>query len=539
MKNFLLFLTAIFSFPLIQGQPIVRSTIKNITVLVNGKMINWQILPERNPDRLHLYCFNDKNKVVFQTNIDTATFWATKNDTIKFNIILNSKDTAHTEIVGIKDLPDKISKEDKLYWLSQIWSETKYNFVNMDQLTLNFDSLYKAYIPEVIATRNDYDYYKVLKRFVANLHDGHTEVFDNGQFYLYTDYIPLLFQDFNKKVYIACVRKMPEQDSTWVGAELIEIEGIPTAQYLKTKVFPYISASTEQHLWMQGVFNLHSNLRDKPFKGTIKKSDGKIVQIHLQRNGEAIRTDHEQYWGILPSSPQNLVDINWIDNIAVVTFNSFSPDNKAIAAFDKIAKELYKAKGVIIDLRKNGGGSTQVAWHLQKYLTKGKYFLNYAWESRINDGVRKANGNWQEEYKDYFLNKAYRFEKSDTIFVPDTLQRINCPTAILIGRFTFSAAEDFLVNIYETPNRPMLIGEPTGGSTGSPLVVNGLPGGGYVRLCTRRICYPISKKRFVNEGIKPDIEVKQTIEDYLKRKDPVLDRAIQEIKNNIQKTNKK
>ncbi len=204
--------------------------------------------------------------------------------------------------------------------------------------------------------------------------------------------------------------------------------------------------------------------------------------------------------------------------------------NIVIKEFDKIAKELYKANGLIINLRSNGGGSTDVAWHLQKYLTKGNYFLNYAWESRINDGVRKANGNWKEEYKDYFLNKAYRFEKPDTIFISDTLKRITCPTAILIGRFTFSAAEDFLVNIFECPNRPILIGEETGGSTGSPLVIPGLPGGGYARICTRRICYPLSGKRFVNCGVKPDIEVKQTIDDYLNTKDVVLERAIKEIK---------
>jgi len=103
-----------------------------------------------------------------------------------------------------------------------------------------------------------------------------------------------------------------------------------------------------------------------------------------------------------------------------------------------------------------------------------------------------------------------------------------CKTVILIGRFTFSAAEDFLVNIYEVHNRPILIGEETGGSTGSPLVIPGFPGGGYARICTRRICYPISEKRFVNSGVKPDIEVKQTIEDYLSMNDPVLKKAINE-----------
>lgn len=532
MKRILVILFAFFSFSMANGQKNIQSGKQNIKVTINGMVQDWHISPENNPDRLKVYCSKAENKVVFQTNIDTATFYVSNNEILKFNIILNSKDTAHTEIVGIKDLPNQISADEKLYWLSQVWSETKYNFVNIDKLKLNLDSLYKTFIPLTQATKNDYEYYKVLKKFMANLHDGHSEVSDNGQFYPYTDYIPVTLQNFNKRVYITLVRKIPELDSTWVGAELIEVENIPTAKYLETKIFPYISSSTEQHLWMQGIYKLNSGLKDQPFNGTIRKTNGDVVKIKLQRNGEATRTINDQYWGPEINYPRSIVDLKWLNNdIALVSLNRFSPEDKAMKEFDLIAEKLSKAKGVIIDLRKNGGGSTGVAWQLQKYLTKGKYFLNYGWETRTNDGVRKANGNWQKEYKDYFLNRAFRFERPDSVFVSDTLKRITCPTTILIGRFTFSAAEDFLVNIYETPNRPKLIGEETGGSTGSPLVVPGLPGGGYARICTRRICYPISEKRFVNSGVKPDIEVKQTIDDYMNKKDAVLERAIKEIEN--------
>ena len=529
MRQILFLLVVISTISCSQEQKVLHSNKKNIKILVNGQSIDWTISPEVKPDKLNAYCSKEKNEVIFQTDIDTAIFSVRNNDTIRLEIVLNTKDTAYTQIIGIRDLPNKISNEEKIYWFSQIWSEIKYNFVNIDKLKFSLDSLYKSFIPLVLATKNDFEYYRTLQKFMAFMHDGHSEV--TGNFYSYTDYIPILFKDFNKKVYVTSVLKKPEQDSTWIGAELIEIEGIPTAQYLETKVFPYVSASTDQHLWMQGVFKIHSDLRDHPFKGTIRKPDGTIVKLNLQRNGEATRTPGDKYWGPMVNYPRNIVGLTWIDNdIALISFNQFQPEDEAIKEFEKLAKELDKAKGVIIDLRRNGGGSTVVAWHLQKYLTKGNHFLNFGWETRINDGVGKANGNWQEEYKNYFLNKAYRFEKPETITVSDTIKRIKCPTVILIGRYTFSAAEDFLVNIYEVPNRPKLIGEETAGSTGSPLVVPGLPGDGHARICTRRICYPISEKRFVNGGVKPDIEVKQTIEDYLNGKDVVLDRAIIELK---------
>lgn len=317
-----LFLT--FTFSIVKGQKNIHSDKINIKVSINGTIIDWSISPETNPDRLIVYCSNEKNEVLFQTNIDTASFSVSKNDTLKFNIILNSKDTARTEIVGIKDLPNKISTVEKLYWLSQVWSETKYNFVNIDRLKLNLDSLYKSFIPLVQATKNDYEYYQVLRQFMANLNDGHSQVSDNGQFYPYTDYIPISLQDFNKKVYITAVRKIPDNDSTWVGAELIEVEGIPTAQYLKSKIFPCVSASTDQSLWMQGVSKLQSDLRVNPFRGTIRKTDGTIVKLVLSRNGEATRTPNDEYWGPKISYPRSIVELSWIqNNIALVSFNKF------------------------------------------------------------------------------------------------------------------------------------------------------------------------------------------------------------------------
>ncbi len=56
-----------------------------------------------------------------------------------------------------------------------------------------------------------------------------------------------------------------------------------------------------------------------------------------------------------------------------------------------------------------------------------------------------------------------------------------------------------------------------------------LPGGGSARICTKKDTYP-NGKEFVGYGIKPDIEVKRTLNDYLLKKDPVLDKAISYLK---------
>lgn len=69
------------------------------------------------------------------------------------------------------------------------------------------------------------------------------------------------------------------------------------------------------------------------------------------------------------------------------------------------------------------------------------------------------------------------------------------------------------------------IGENSHGSTGQPLMFD-LPGGGAARVCTKKDTYPDGRE-FVGYGIKPDIEVKSTVNDFINNNDPIIKKAIE------------
>jgi C-terminal processing protease CtpA/Prc len=342
------------------------------------------------------------------------------------------------------------------------------------------------------------------------------------------DYFCSNVNDFNEKVYMTTVCVKPGLDSAWLGAEVLTIDNIPIKQYLQDSIFPYVSASTKQHKWMQGAYKIAYNYKSSPFNATIRKTNGEIESISLIRNGEETRTDDEKYAGAAMKFPNKLIDFYFTqDSIGVLNVNGFGSYERVRDGIWAYLNDIKKAKALIIDLRYNGGGNTMSAWLLQSLLTPPKvdHLLNFAWETRINNGVKKANSNWKPEYKDYYNNSAVEYNAPDTIKINDSIPRITRNVAILAGRYTFSAAEDFLINIYEVPNRPVIIGEETGGSTGSPLVVP-LSGNSYARICTRRVCYPYSGKRFVGTGVQPDITIKQTIDDYMNGNDVVLEAGL-------------
>jgi hypothetical protein len=74
-------------------------------------------------------------------------------------------------------VPSELSDAEKLYGLALLWQEANYNFAFFDQVPdLDWDDTYQEFIPQVLASESTYDYYRVLRRFLALLEDGHTGV---------------------------------------------------------------------------------------------------------------------------------------------------------------------------------------------------------------------------------------------------------------------------------------------------------------------------------------------------------------------------
>lgn len=511
----------------------VHATKKNIVFELNGHYINWRVSPKIKKDRYKAFCYDDTNLFRVITGIDSIQFNIAAHDTVRFNVILNKSDTALTEIAGIKEFPSTITRNDKIFFLGKLWSEAKYNFMNYDNLGFDLDSLYKSLIPEAIATKNDYEYYRILKKFYASLNDGHTQVVDAGQFKSFFDYIPITLTYTNEKIFVLGFRD-EFKDKLLLGYELVRVNDKPVKEYMEQNVFPYLNASTKQWKWKFGKGRILSGLKGTSKKLTFKTPSGEYKEFTFIHNGEFTRYNRlgeEKVERIGPEFEykKNLALEYTGDSIAILNYSAFYPEN-VTKQFESLLPQLYKANGLILDIRKNLGGSTGVAENLLKYIVKKDYFLGLASECKVNDAVKKAFGYGYDEYKDYYDMIKYRQIEPDTIQIPDTLKRIECPIVILTSELTFSAAEDFLIMLYELEERPLILGRPTGGSTGSPLVINGLPGGGYARICTRRCKFPISGKPFVNKGIAPDIVIQPSIEDKLKNKDVVLERGLEEIR---------
>jgi C-terminal processing protease CtpA/Prc len=417
------------------------------------------------------------------------------------------------------ELPPNLPDEDKLYGLSVVWQEVNYNFAFFDQVPdLDWDSTYRAFIPQVLATESSYDYYQTLKRFVALLEDGHTRVWLRGVAGVYESYPWVLTQNVEGRVLVTNVGRSLENELP-VFSVIETIDGEPAAERAQREHGPYTFASTDHDRANRILGRALYGPPDEPVHITFVTPEGERGELTLERD----RRTREDEWLMPTSSDRPRFEFRWLDDeIAYMAVNTFN-DPGVVDDFQAVLPELYRAKALVIDIRKNGGGNSSNGYKIAAYLTDDTLETS-AWKTRENVAAFKAWGRYNERYQDYSDMNAWHDGGTHGELEPAEGRRLIVPTVVLQENATFSAAEDFLVAIEKVP-QITTIGRPTGGSTGQPLVIE-LPGGGFVNICTKRDTYPDGRD-FVGIGIAPDVFVEQTIEDFWQGRDPALDRAVE------------
>lgn len=400
-----------------------------------------------------------------------------------------------------------LNEDQRVAGLSRLWSEAKFNFASFDLVPdLDWDALYLTTLPEVRAASSTVDYYRVLKRFVAQLHDGHSsirlpaEVADQleAQPGVRTALVEgRVFVDALLDPTLAATGLAP-------GMEIVAVEGQPVQTWAQAHIAPYQPASTPQDLAARTFERaLLSGPADHPAQVTVRDAMGKRRTLSLPRM--TAKAFEDAYWGG-PTFQMRMLP----GGIAYVRILHFG-NSSAAEGFRERFAEIAKAGGLIIDVRENGGGNSDEGYKLLSMLTD-KPFQGSRWQTR----------EYVPTYRAWGRPEATHAEGASQM-QPDDKLRYGGPVLVLTSARTYSAAEDFVV-AFDAMQRGRIVGEATGGSTGQPLVFN-LPGGGTARICTKRDSYP-DGRAFVGVGVQPQVVVAPRVEDLRAGRDTVLEAAL-------------
>ena len=396
-----------------------------------------------------------------------------------------------------------LTDAEKAAGLSLLWMEARGNFVYFDHLSVDWNKTYLDYMPLVLNTKSTADYYRVLMRFYAQLNDGHTNVYPpkeiSADFYSRP---PLRTELIEGRVFVTQVfSDSLLKSGIRPGLEILKIDSEPVISYAENNVKPYRSSSTPQDKEVREfTYGLLSGPAARAISFECRDEKGRILEKAVARSGyRDVRYP-------------NSVVYEKIGDIGYLQVNDF--ENKQInKIIDSLfGNEIQKTKGLVIDIRYNGGGDDGIAFNIIRKLTDKPF--------RISASKVIKHFGWPGSEDYWYNNGSERFPPDGKIFY-------NKPVVLLIGPRSFSAAEDFAV-VFDYMKRGKLVGMPTGGSTGQPLSFD-LPGGGSARVCSKRDTYPDGRE-FVGIGIIPDVMVKKTVKDLQNGTDAAKEKAIDMLK---------
>ena len=389
----------------------------------------------------------------------------------------------------------------RLFGLSQLWAEVKRNFVYYDKVSVNWDSLYVAMIPQIQKVADNNEANILLQKMVAQVHDGHTFIMG----YDYGTTLPICTRLIGGKVYVDGVYndKLTEK-GVKRGMEISKIDGVDAVAYAKQKVFPLISSSTPQ--WTEHEAFDSDMLTAKRDAAQItlelKAADGSAQELTFQNYGS-------YKWQSYPQKPDLAFKV--LDgNIGYLQISSFN-NSDIREQFDNIFTEILKTKALIIDLRDNGGGNSG----------NGDYILSHL----SNDSIRK--GEWDTpQYRPAFASWGMKVDnykgEGEYLHPAKGKPHYTKPIVTLINRGTFSCAEDFTSSLVWMKRGP-IIGQPTGGSTGNGVQVELIPHSSSANICSKHDV-GADGTEFVGIGIQPTIPVEETWESYF---NSPIDNALQ------------
>ena len=189
------------------------------------------------------------------------------------------------------------------------------------------------------------------------------------------------------------------------------------------------------------------------------------------------------------------------DNIGYIYYGSF---NTGIGEgnLDEVLMDLILCRGLIIDIRDNGGG----------YLNYAERFASRFFTERTLVGyIQHKTGKGHNDFS----------PKEEQWIEPSANLRWHKPVCILTNRSVYSAANEFVKYMSVLPN-VTLVGDRTGGGGGMPMSSQ-LPNGWIVRYSA--VPSYDSHGNDIEFGIDPDVPAAIADSDFLRGRDTIIETA--------------
>lgn len=401
----------------------------------------------------------------------------------------------------------RLNLNERAYLAGRVYAAVTQYFAHWADIPdLDVDAAYRHYLDQALASDDRMAFGRATMEFLATFRNGHTMLFDRalvgkggslpfaarfiaGKWVITDAWTPDLKSG-------DVIESIDGQTFEQFFADSRRFISASTMPFARRALFARLPASV---LFSQP-FALYAHLLPERFTLSLQGGGQVRVDRHLAAAAEPMVTEGR-----------------WLEpgRLAYIRIPSFfGPEYEKRAI--ELLHEFDAAAALIIDVRDNMGGSTP------SDLTSRLMDRPYRWWTESTPvemphfRFLASQGKWE-----------YRPFSRPELLWRSSLEQPNRGAfkgklALLVDAGCHSACEDFVMPFKEN-GRATLIGEPTGGSSGQPYIVD-LGHEMMVMIGAKREMFP-DGSRFEGVGIKPDMQVSPSADDFRQRRDPALELA--------------
>jgi carboxyl-terminal processing protease len=391
-----------------------------------------------------------------------------------------------------------LTAKDRKEVFEKIWKDIYNHYYDPSYNGVDWKEVRQRYAPLVEATKSDQEFYALMSQMTSELHDAHTRFNSPEQWKNFRRQqgvtVGFSVDDVDGKTVVTNV--IPGTDAAHAGVEqgmvVLRVNDTPVAERvaeIEKKRLP--SSSERATRWF--IYNrVFAGPADTPVKVALQRADGSVFEVSVRRQ-------------IYSAAPEVTTHVLPSGNV-YIRFDGFQrPITKE---FRQALQKFRDAPGLIVDLRRNGGGDLAVLLPIAGYFFGRKTLF-------AKDSTR--TGKPLSSYVGLFKLplQLYVGRPGEQIY--------SGPVVILVDAHSASSSEVFAAGMQDTL-RAKVIGSQSCGCVLGIAKPRVMKGGGVLEM-SEVLWFSPKGRKLEGTGIIPDKIVVPSVADLQRRRDPVLAEA--------------
>jgi carboxyl-terminal processing protease len=390
----------------------------------------------------------------------------------------------------------RLSPEDHEQIFEKVWKDIDVHYYDPEFGGVKWQEVRQRYLPLVKAAKDDKDFYSIVDRMTAELHDAHTRFSSPEQWANRKKHqgVSVGFRAGYVEGKVVVLDVFPDSNAAHAGIQpgmiVTALDGQPIAERLAEATPKVLPSSTERVTKLRILSNVFAGSLEKPFIASLERANGSSFEVKFARQ-------------ILSTEPR-VTATKLSSGFGYIRFDEFHPS--LVKDFKGAVENLRTTPGLILDLRGNRGGVGATLEAMARLFFDNKTLFERRM-SRKQVTASERDGHRTKETQ-VFVGKSGG-------------QVYSGPVVILVSEYSTSATEVFAAGMQDS-GRAKLVGSPSCGCVLGITHDRVMKGGGVLEI-SEILWFSPKDRKLEGEGVIPDRVAVPTIASLREKRDLVLE----------------